>query len=411
MELLMVAACVQGGLVYAAYRLADSGRVPLNMGTLVAVALLVRLPFVFASPLLSDDIHRYLFDGRVQQAGESPYAFSPKAYPTTDPIVSDLAAKVNHPGLVTLYPPGAQLFFRLAAPFGLIGMKGLLVTADMVGVGLLLFFLTRQGLPGSRAVLYAWNPLVIWEIAWSGHIDALALPFLLGAGMWATGTGRRQVALAGGLFALAFWVKLMPVIFIPFFLFAARRRVGWFVAGGAVASMFLVVPYLPHSGNAFKTLWLYGSTWEFSGFLFCLFRDLTGMNLAARLATAVLFCCGAGGVLYRQWRTGLSLFECLGWAASFWLLTTPTLHPWYGLYLALFLPLMGGAARDIIAPYLLTLTPLLGYGVLTNFLARGVWDEGVWIPFWIFFIPVCAWVVGWHRATGEKSKSKPPAAR
>lgn len=390
----MVAGSVQGGLVYAAFRMAGAGRVPVRAGTLLLVALLLRAPFLFAPPLLSDDIHRYLFDGMVQQAGESPYAFSPAAYETTDPIVSDLAAKVNHPGLVTLYPPAAQLFFRLAAPLGMTGMKALLVAADMAVVCLLLFYLYRRGLPRAAVILYAWNPLVVWEVAWSGHIDALALPFLLGAGMLATGTGRGRGAMAGGLFAVAFWVKLIPVIFGPFLLLAARRRAGWLVGGGAVVSFLLVAPYLASAGNAFETLALYGTTWEFSGFLFRLLRELTGMNLGARLVLVFLFAWGAGGLLWRYGRAGGAPFSCMGWVAFLWLLTTPTLHPWYGLYLALLVPLMGRATRDLIAPYLLTLTPLLGYGVLTDFFARGAWIEEPWIPLCIFFIPVSAWVVG-----------------
>jgi len=393
MALLVVAACVQGALVYAGYRLAGAGRPSLTVGTVVVVALLLRGPFLFSPPFLSDDIHRYLFDGMVQQAGESPYAVSPEAYETTDPIVSDLATKVNHPHLVTLYPPAAQFFFRLAAPLGMTGMKALLVLADMAVVGLLLLWLPRLGLPRHGTILYAWNPMVVWEIAWSGHIDALALPFLLLAGLLLVGKGRRNATLSGTLFAVALWVKLIPVIFGLFYLFASRRRMGWFAAGGAMASALFVVPYLPQMGNGVETLVLYGTTWEFSGFLFRTIRDLTGMNLVARLVSALLFCGGAGALLWRQWRTEASLFHFVGWAAFFWLLTTPTLHPWYGLYLALFLPLMAEAFNGkLLAPFLLTLTPLLGYVVLTDFFAHGVWVEEAWTPFLVFAIPLIALV-------------------
>lgn len=414
MALLVVAACVQGALVYVGYRLADTGRVSLTVGTVVVVALFLRSPFLFSPPLLSDDITRYLFDGMVQQAGDSPYAVSPEAYETTNPIVSDLATKVNHPHLVTLYPPAAQLFFRLAAPLGMTGMKALLVLADMAVVGLLLLCLPRLGLPRHGIILYAWNPMVVWEIAWSGHIDALALPFLLVAGLLVVGKGRRETIMAGVLFAVALWVKLIPVIFGLFFLLASRRRMGWFAAGGAMASALLVVPYLPQMGNGVETLVLYGTTWEFSGFLFRTIRDLTGINLVARLVTALLFCGGAGALLWRQWRTKMSHFHALGWAAFFWLLTTPTLHPWYGLYLAMFLPLMGDTFNGkLLAPFLLTLTPLFGYVVLTNFFAHGVWVEGTWTPFLVFAIPLMALAISKEPSvlSDVRGKSMPPAAR
>jgi len=394
----MVAACVQGGLVYAHFRMAESGQWHLGVTTLLGIALVLRLPFVLSSPLLSDDIYRYLFDGMVQVEGQSPYAFSPWAYEATNPIVAELVTKVNHPGLVTLYPPAAQIFFRVAAPLGLTGMKVLLVAADLAVVVLFLVFSGRGGPQPHRVVLYAWNPMVAWEIAWSGHIDALALPFLLAATLLiSTGRGQGRAALAGGLFAVAVWVKLIPVMFAPFLLIAAGRRAGWATLGGAVVSVFLVVPYLPQAAHALETLRVYGTTWEFSGFLFRTFRDLTGMNAVARLTMAALFACVFFGLLYRQVRSPSPPGFFMGWAAFAWLLVTPTLHPWYGLYLAMCLPLMGAGAVGVAPAYLMTLTPLLGYEVLTDYLSVGIWSEGAWTPFWIFSVPMCALLVAWGK--------------
>ncbi|WP_193219931.1 DUF2029 domain-containing protein [Desulfoluna spongiiphila] len=408
MGVFVAAACVQGGLVYATARLAESGTWPLKASTLLVVALLLRVPFVVSPPVLSDDIYRYLFDGMVQVVGESPYARSPEHYAslllpgqggsTAKTILAELATKVNHPSLVTLYPPAAQFFFRLSAPLGMIGMKALLVTADMVVIALFLVASARGGPPLHRVILYAWNPLVVWEIAWSGHIDALALPFLLGATLLiSSARGQKRAIWAGGLFAVAVWVKLIPVMFAPFLLLAAGRRAGWATLGGAVVSVFLVVPYMPQAAHALETLRVYGTTWEFSGFLFRTVRDVTGMNGLARLTMAALLAFAFSGLLYRQVRSPSSPGFFMGWAAFAWLLVTPTLHPWYGLYLAMCLPLMGAGRVGIVPAYLMTLTPLLGYNVLTDYLSAGVWSEGAWIPFWIFSVPVCALLVAWWK--------------
>src|SRR5829696_5706523 len=54
---------------------------PLTSTLLIALAfaVLFRLSILFAPPYLSDDIYRYVWDGRVQAAGINPYRYIPAA--------------------------------------------------------------------------------------------------------------------------------------------------------------------------------------------------------------------------------------------------------------------------------------------------------------------------------------------
>ena len=203
----------------------------ISVRSIVAMALLLRAPFLFSEPVLSDDIYRYVFDGLVQIAGGNPYAVSPIEYATSSPIMSELVLKVNHGDLVTIYPPFSQLFFFTCARFGLIGIKGGLILLDLLTIVLLLKLLHGRGWPLHPVVLYAWNPLVVWEISWSGHVDILGLVFTI-ALIWAV---QRQSTrwLAGCFYAMAVWTKLVPLIFFPFILLTFQDDVkrGGFISG------------------------------------------------------------------------------------------------------------------------------------------------------------------------------------
>ncbi|MBV9609610.1 MAG: hypothetical protein JO187_08640, partial [Acidobacteria bacterium] len=77
----------------------------------LVLAALWRIPFLMQPPGPDDDIHRYLWDGRVQRLGYSPYNLVP-----ADPAVASLHTPdtrgLNNPDVPSPYPAGAQLFFR-----------------------------------------------------------------------------------------------------------------------------------------------------------------------------------------------------------------------------------------------------------------------------------------------------------
>src|SRR5215471_21308336 len=77
----------------------------------LALAAVWHLLFLLKPPGPDDDIHRYVWDGRVQRLGYNPYVVVP-----SDPALAGLHTSdtrtLNNPDVPSPYPAGAQLFFR-----------------------------------------------------------------------------------------------------------------------------------------------------------------------------------------------------------------------------------------------------------------------------------------------------------
>lgn len=381
---------------------------------IIMVAVIFRLMFLFRSPELSDDIYRYLWDGLTILHGNNPYAFAPS---DARPLAAESAvlfSQVNHPHLITIYPPAAQIFFAIGAFFGgILGMKAVLVTADIAVCAIILRILSRIKIPPSRAVLYAWHPLPILEIASSGHIDGVGIFFLMLAFLLLLppSYGPHHLipkdwpapAAAGLAFSVAVLVKLFPLVFFPAFLFlTGRKGMGPFILGAVVGAAVLSIPFLPGLYNMFSTLDIYVRNWEFAGFAFQSLHAIFPSGSTARLILAVSFFLITATLyasLFRKQNPAEdactpSLFPvafktayCIALA---FLLLTPTLHPWYALYLACFLPFVPGTAGLV-----MTWAVLLSYRVLINFTLLGTWEEKDAIPAIICVATVGAPILSW----------------
>lgn len=242
-EAFIAIALAQGGLYLAAVWLVVRGGVQRSRLTLIlAVAMLMRGAVALAPPYLSDDLYRYVWDGRVEAAGINPYRYVPSdshlAVLRDDAIYPLINRRTYAP---TIYPPVAEYIFlattRISESAG--SMKATMVAFDVASIAILLRLLTLAGLPRERILIYAWHPLVLWEFAGSGHLDAAVVTFVALA-LWAR---RREAAWLTGLFlGCAALVKFFPAVIFP----ALYRRWDWKmpVAAAAVA----VVAYLPFLG-------------------------------------------------------------------------------------------------------------------------------------------------------------------
>jgi len=197
---------------------------PFVMPLILGWAVIFRLSVLWVTPgFLSDDIYRYAWDGLVQHAGINPYYYPPEA-PELGFLRDDtIFPMINRKSALTLYPPGAQLFFRLMAwlyPGQLVAMKALILLADIGSIALLLLLLKQFDLHRSYIVLYAWHPLVIVELGISGHLDGLMLAFVLLAFLCMM---QNRPWLVGGALGMATLIKLYPAILLP----VLYRKRGW----------------------------------------------------------------------------------------------------------------------------------------------------------------------------------------
>jgi len=192
----------------------------------------VALVFLFAAasravlvtqrPYLSSDVYRYVWDGHVQAAGINPYRYVPEAAELAGLRDDKIYPNINGEDRQwrSPYPPVSQGIFLAISrivPLSVTAFKSAISMFDMLTVLLLMIVLARSGIDPARAIIFAWHPLVIFEGAHSGHIEAVYIAFLtFGLLAW---SGRRY-AVTGIALALATLVKFYPALLLPVFLVA-----------------------------------------------------------------------------------------------------------------------------------------------------------------------------------------------
>jgi alpha-1,6-mannosyltransferase len=221
-------------------RFAVPARSTLAIGLVFAAAF--RLVALQSDTYLSTDLYRYVWDGRMQAAGVNPYRYIP-----SDPKLEKYRDEKIYPHInrktyaVTIYPPVAEMTFLAMTRISESPrwVRLLMVFFDALTIYLLIRLLTAFGLPAQRVLLYAWNPLPIWEFASGGHIDALLLALL--ATVLLLHRRGRVIATAATL-AAATLVKLFPVVLFP--ALYRRWRYGWKMP--VVFVGVCVAAYLPY---------------------------------------------------------------------------------------------------------------------------------------------------------------------
>jgi hypothetical protein len=275
-----------------------------------------------------DDVHRYVWDGRLQRLGYNPYLVVP-----SDPAAKGLhtleTRTLNNPDLPSPYPPGAQLFFRAVTAIqeSTFALKIAFVVCEFAIVFVLLDVL-RYNRQGAHLVLaYAWSPLLAIEVAGTGHIDIVGALLLL---VSAAALGRRWRVTAAVGFGLAVAVKLLPIVLLP--LYWRRIRIRDAVLAAAVVGL-LYVPFLDHGRIPIGSLGTYVQNWRFNGPLFAMLDHVAPPQLLA--GTAVL-----AGLVTAAWlRSAAPEWspDIFAWPMAASLLCAPAVFPWYLLWLLPFL--------------------------------------------------------------------------
>lgn len=315
---------------------------------------------LLAAPQLSDDYHRYLWEGFVQNQGHSPYRESPMQL--ADQLHHPSVGKINHPDYTAIYPPLAQLCFRIAALFG----PGVMPWKFLILLSLCLPMLSARY--RSRFGWMLAMPPLLLEGLWNAHLDVLGVA--LGAGL-VLAMERRRPLLAGSLLAAMIGIKLLPLLFAPVCLkhLEGRDRLR-FVGGLALVLLVIFAPYAADGPALFASFRAFAAQWSFNNPLFWGLKTLVGAEMARPILGAFLLL----AVAWIVWLQRAFTWQCL----ALWLALTlfsPTVFPWYLLWLLPFVPL--ARTRWLV---LLYAASFLSYGVLIDY-----WDQGVWreSPLWM----------------------------
>ena len=334
---------------------------------ILAVAIACRLAALFAEPYLSTDIYRYVWDGIVQHAHISPYRYVP-----ADPALAFLRAPhqqifdhINRRDYAhTIYPPAAQALFYLITWISstVTVMKTAMVLFEGVTIYALVVLVHNFGVRREQTLLYAWCPLIIWEIAGSGHLDSAAMAFIALALL---ARYRKQPILTGLFLAIAVLLKLYPLVLFP----ALYRRGDWKMP--VTLAAIVAAAYATYSSVGLLVFGFLGGYVQEEGlasgsryFLLELAQRIPGLH---NLTTTAYYCfCIAifGAITAWCWQTArkqgsednqpsstVFLRQAFTLAATLMFLFSPH-YAWYILWLVPFLTLM---------PNLPILTYILGF--------------------------------------------------
>ncbi len=363
---------------------ASSGRIVL--WSILTVAILCRVVLLFSPPTLSDDIYRYLWDASMQFNGVNPYVYAPDSDEIAH-LRDEFHGSVNNKDVPTIYPPLMQTAFAVAAFlwYSPVSMKLLFSLCDVGVILLTVLLLRRRSLPAERVLIYAWNPLVMVEIAGSGHNDSLPVALMLAALLAVD--GRRPTRAAAWL-SLSMLAKWFTVMLIPVFYRSFRSfRPFWPIP---VLLFVFYLPYLDAGPGLLSGLLVYGDKWRFNDSVFSILFYLTDSLEVSKLIVAVLF---AGLVAYCAVRIGdpfRSAFVLLG----AFIVLTPTVQPWYLVWIIPFLCLYPNPAW-----ILLTGLVTLSYHVVIGFVLTGTWCEETWVRY-VQYVPFFAVLIAhtlWRR--------------
>ena len=312
------------------------------LGLVLAFGLLFRVAVLGSPIILSSDLYRYLWDGRVQWAGISPYRYPPAATelgPLRDEAVYP---NINRPTKVTVYPPGAETVFALVArvaPDSIAAWRAFLLASEIVTVVLLITLLRRTRLSPAAVIVYAWSPLVVFEGVQAGHVDLVMIPLVLAALAWRQGGSSVRAGIALGAAVL---VKLYPLVLLP----AWWRPRDWRFPAAVTATIAL--GYLPHVATVgfgaagFLPEYL-GRAEDHNIGLRALLTyplGLTG-DFARAVAMGVLFGLIGGAVVWIGRVNGgdvAGMTRAGALAVGSYLLLVPTsMHPWYVVWIVPFI--------------------------------------------------------------------------
>ncbi len=299
---------------------------------IAVVAIVARGALLPLAPLHSNDVYRYLWDGRLIVDGQDPYNTTPSsaelarehaAYP-------GLYEHIDRPTVPTMYPPLDLGLFALAAlvdSHDILGIKAIAVLGDLAALGLILVALRRAGLPLGRAALYAWSPLVITEFAHAGHAEGWVIAALVAS--LAAFEARRPFLGALGL-AVAVLAKIYPLALIP--IFFNRFKSSRFEA---IAVALVVAGYAPFylwHGHALGFLGAFALSTHFNDS----FHIVLGNAGSLLVFAGAVFAAALAGRRGAD-RVALTIAVVLAY-----LLLAPSVFPWYLTVFVALLPLAPG---------------------------------------------------------------------
>ena len=365
----------------------------------VAAFFLVRLSFLTLDPIGSDDVYRYMWDGKAQSSGINPYAYAPNAPELGSLHTLLLPASVNHPDMKSVYFPVSQWMFYggyLLSGESVWGYRLIFLVAEILTVLGLFSLVSRLHVPRKFVLLYAVCPLPIIQFALDAHLDGLGLPFLVFA-LVSYLDGRKVLSYA--LIAVSISIKPVALLLLPI-LFLRERGVWNKVRVIVIPLVLFFAQFFPYlfTSNPFQALFTFARNWTFNGVVFETLDLLFANNQTTRLVCAVLLCCA---LLVLYWRKR-DPFEALYYSVLLLLIFSPVVHPWYVVWLTVLLPVVQRWSGILFS----SAVSLTAYTVV-RYQLYGVWDQSA-LVLAVEYLPILVLLIfEFHRLRRDPGPGSP----
>lgn len=305
--------------------------------------MLLRVLLIASVPKLSDDIFRFVWDGRLLTSLEDPYKHLPAYFldKNIDGVDQALYAKLNSHEYFSVYPPLNQIIFFLGALFSpnsivwsTVVIRVVLLIFELGNIRLIQKLLAHYGLPQKYGLIYALNPLVILEVTGNLHFEAIVIFFLLQA-IWYY--EQDKLHWSAVFFGLSVATKFIPLIVLPLLLRKIglkRTSIYGLIVVATVAISFLPLINTAHVWAIWDSMELYFQKFEFNGSIYYLARwygfETEGHNIIAQSGKWMMYATFGTILLYSLIaRKRTDWPRQMVWVWLLYLLFATTVHPWY----------------------------------------------------------------------------------
>jgi hypothetical protein len=287
--------------------------------------MIFRLTLLPTSYTTSDDVHRYLWEGKVLVNGYNPYTSSPNDSSLVH-LRDENFKKVTYKSIPAIYPPLSQVVFAVnyfIAGNNTLLLKMIYLIFEFITLIFLLKLLMLKGKDPKMILLYAWLPLPILEYFNNAHLDVVGISFLI---MFLYYLEKNKITLSAVMLALAFLTKLLALLILPLVI----KKLGLkksviFYSAFLITCIIFYLPFIYGNPDVLNGLFRYLQHWEFNGSVYNIFKlffargDIAKMICAILLSLSVLLI----SFRYKDFMSGVfAIFLCI-------IIFSTTLYPWY----------------------------------------------------------------------------------
>ncbi|MDE1889036.1 MAG: hypothetical protein KGI30_02090 [Planctomycetota bacterium] len=308
--------------------------------TILVFSLIFRLTLLPATP--SNDIFRYLWEGKLQLNWVNPYS-SPPASLNMEHLRDNFFSGISHKHLTTIYPPLMLMVFALAdfISHSFVSIKSAFLLFDILSIFVLIKYLKVMRKEPANVLIYAWSPLVLVSFAARGHCDSLQIFFVMLA-LYLYSIQNKLTSIVS--IGLAVMSKFASIIIVPFLILSNKSK---YLTVLVAVVVLLYLPYISAGKGLFLTLFHFGTQYHYNDSVHFLILCLSlGSPFISKILTSVIF----GAVLLylckkyldkEYFKTRLhrddNILRFAFWAVATLLILAPTVHPWYLTWIVPFL--------------------------------------------------------------------------